>query len=423
MKVLLSAYSCLPEEGSEPGTGWNWAQAIAANGHDVAVITRAVNKERIEAFSCGHAVEPVQYVFHDLAPALQRIYRLPFGNYLYYLLWQYTASKRALELHQAKVFDCVQHVTWCSFRVPSFMGQLGIPFIFGPVGGGEDTPKRLRPGLGWRGRMLDALRRTSTALMAPLMASTYTNASEIVATTTETLSKIPAKHRHKGKIQQAIGIDLNQIQHYFPNSIQYRAQRSSTRLELLYAGRLLPWKGLHLILKALALLGGTKSNIRFTVIGMGKDLSRLQNLSRQLKLDEIVSWIPRMPREKLMESYSNFDLFTFPSLHDSGGMVVLEALAFGLPVICLDLGGPCIAVNDSCGRVISTAGASEDQVVTAIAQFLNEILADPRKLLPLSHSARARAAKLTWQANVNSIHGGSPLTQLSRLEGATIAEI
>jgi len=104
-------------------------------------------------------------------------------------------------------------------------------------------------------------------------------------------------------------------------------------------------------------------------------------------------------------------LFTFPSLHDSGGMAVLEALAFGLPVLCLDLGGPGIAVNNNCGRVIPTAGASEKQVVEAIAQFLSEMLADRSKLRRLSQSARSRAASLNWQANVDSIYSGSFATQ------------
>jgi glycosyltransferase involved in cell wall biosynthesis len=254
------------------------------------------------------------------------------------------------------------------------------------------------------------------------MESTYASASEILATTGETLSTIPNKHRHKSKSQLAIGIDPNGIPGLSSKLFQNRARRSASRLELLYVGRLLPWKGIHLVLRALALLDGSKSNIHLTVIGSGVDRARLQRLSRRLKLDEAVSWVPSMPREELLQIYSNFDLFTFPSLHDSGGMVVLEALTFGLPVVCLDLGGPGVVVNDSCGHVISTVGASEDQVVRAIAQFLNEILADRTKLLPLSRSARARAAKLTWQANVNSIYGGSLLTQASRLEGASVAE-
>jgi glycosyltransferase involved in cell wall biosynthesis len=411
MKILLSAYSCLPGDGSEPGIGWNWAQCIAAGGHDVVVVTRGVNREPIEQFVARHFVERVQFVFHDLSPLLQRIRALPLGNYAYYFLWQYTAAEWVLKLHSTEKFDCVQHITWGSFRVPSFMGRLKIPFVFGPVGGGEDTPKNLRAGLGWQGRLWDGVRRISSALMAPLMEFTYESASEIVATTEETLFKIPVKYHHKTRCQQAVGIDLGRLLSLSSKVPQNPAPRSSSRLELLYVGRLLPWKGLHLILRALSLLNGSSSSIHLTVIGSGHDRSRLQHLSRHLKVDEMVSWIPWMPREKLIGVYSQFDLFTFPSLHDSGGMAVLEALSFGLPVVCLDLGGPGIMVNDECGRVISTAGISEDQVVRAVAQFLAEVLADRSQLRRLSQPARARAATLTWQANVDSIYSGSLVKQ------------
>ena len=95
---------------------------------------------------------------------------------------------------------------------------------------------------------------------------------------------------------------------------------------------------------------------------------------------------------------------------------------FGLPVVCLDLGGPGIAVNNSCGRVISTAGAGEEEVIAAIAQFLIEMVADRNKLHRLSESARERAAELTWQANVNSVYGEPIVPQPSQLEGVSSAK-
>src|ERR1700691_1829817 len=120
-KILVSAYSCSPNAGSEPGIGWNWAQSIAADGHAVTVITRAINRANIEMFSTGKCSNP-KFVFHDLSALAQTIYQLPFENYMYYLLWQYTAARRALELHRADNFDQVQNVTWGSFRAASFTG-------------------------------------------------------------------------------------------------------------------------------------------------------------------------------------------------------------------------------------------------------------------------------------------------------------
>ena len=63
-----------------------------------------------------------------------------------------------------------------------------------------------------------------------------------------------------------------------------------------------------------------------------------------------------------------------------------------------------MVVNDKCGRVISTAGVGEDEVVAAIAQFLMDIERDRGMLGRLSQSARKHAATLTWQANVNSLY-------------------
>src|ERR1700686_4339173 len=101
MKILLSAYSCLPNSGSEPGIGWNWAQGIAACGHQVFVITRANKRDIIETECAAHSIRNPQFIFHDLSPSLQKLYSLPFGNYAYYILWQYTAAKRAAQVHSA----------------------------------------------------------------------------------------------------------------------------------------------------------------------------------------------------------------------------------------------------------------------------------------------------------------------------------
>jgi glycosyltransferase involved in cell wall biosynthesis len=405
-KILLSAYSCAPNAGSEPGIGWNWAHSIAAGGHEVTVITRAINRANIDTLCKGHFRKP-KFVFHDLPVLAQKIYKLPFGNYIYYLMWQYTAAIRAVELHRIEKFDQVQHITWGSFRAASFMGQLGIPFIFGPVGGGEDTPNHLREGMGWRGRLWDSLRRLSNSLLAldPFMRSTYDDATEILTTTPETLSKIPTAYRQKARVQPAVGVHPATALQQSSAKVSSSCQSSEVTLQILYVGRLVPWKGLHLALRALAALGEKRSAVRLTVIGSGYDAPRLKRVANRLHLEETVSWIPWMPREALLGMFPEFDLFLFPSLHDSGGMAVLEALSFGLPVVCLDLGGPPEFVNDACGRVVLTAGADESRVVEQIAAFLLEFINDPSTLKRLSEGARHRVISFAWDAHVRKVYG------------------
>jgi glycosyltransferase involved in cell wall biosynthesis len=215
---------------------------------------------------------------------------------------------------------------------------------------------------------------------------------------------MPPAYRHKVRVQQSIGIAPE-------NFLSYPTTRrlSSTRgvipkLQALYVGRLVAWKGLHLALHAIAALGENKSSVRFTIVGTGYEEKRLRRLVSRLKLEDCVEWVSWMPRKDLLRKYSEFDLFLFPSLHDSGGMAVLEALTAGLPVICLDLGGPGMLVDHTCGTVIPTAGLNDGHVVELMAGTLTELVNNPERLSRLSEGALRRSRALTWEANVQTVY-------------------
>jgi len=114
-----------------------------------------------------------------------------------------------------------------------------------------------------------------------------------------------------------------------------------------------------------------------------------------------------------MQLYPEFDLLLFPSLHDSGGMAVLEAMSFGLPVLCLDLGGPGISVDNTCGRVVPTEDRTEEEVVRLMSACLSELLRNPAILESLSMGTRRRVALFSWQAIVANTYGQSLVQQLT----------
>ena len=98
----------------------------------------------------------------------------------------------------------------------------------------------------------------------------------------------------------------------------------------------------------------------------------------------------------LLALYGQADLFVFPSLHDSSGNVVLEALSRGLPVVCLDLGGPWLYVDDSCGVVVRTAGYDRTGVEQALAEAIGKLIAHPARLAAMSRAAFEHAARQSW---------------------------
>ena len=397
-RILLSAYACEPGRGSEPAVGWSWATELARLGHQITVVTRSANRAAIEHGACNS--ENLCFCYYDLPAWIQRCRRIPGGKTLYYILWQWFAVRRIRRVFPALPFDIVQHVTYVSARFPSFMGSLGIPFCFGPVSGGECVPRSLRARFSFTERWRERLRDLSNLLVPfdPLMRRTFEQAGRIVITR-DTLRLVPPRWRHKAQIQLAVGLQRHGAAGNFRT-----AARHHRELSLLYVGRLLDWKGVDIALRAVSRLKSVRPDIRFTIVGQGPGRERLIKLSNKLGLQKTVRWVSWMPQPALARYYRAADLLLFPSLRDSGGMVVLEAMAEGLPVLCTDLGGPGLIVNATCGRAIRTAGRTPQQLGDAFANAVQEIMVVPHILESLSYGARARAHEFNFSNLVQALY-------------------
>jgi glycosyltransferase involved in cell wall biosynthesis len=397
MKLLLSAYACEPNKGSEPGVGWNWALALLDRGYAVHVITRSNNRPAIErVLQVQHSSMVVSY--YDLPLWMRSWKHWPGGIYLYYLLWQFGACRLARRLHAIEHFNCVQHITFASVRQPSFMGVLGIPFIFGPVGGGETMPAQFQRGIPLAGRISETIRNLGNALLSfdPFVQFTLSRACIIACTTSETLARIPVRFRARCLVQPAIAT-------HEPESTAGCAA-ILPRPHFLFIGRMLYWKGLHLALRALAEVRRTVPEARLSVIGDGPDHAWLRSVAIDAGVMDMVDWCPAIPHDQVLREYRENLALVFPSLHDSGGMVVLEALAAGVPVICLDLGGPGEMVTSACGIVVKSREASEASVIESLAGAMILLATDPNHRAYLSANSVARARQMTWANAVEAVY-------------------
>lgn len=407
MNILLSAYACEPNKGSEPGVGWHWAIELANMGHRVWVITRANNQSSIEeALSVEQRAvvrERLQFVYYDLPSwARQWKKRIPGGVYAYYFSWQIGIYSVAKALIAQIDFDWVHHITFGGIRQPSFLAFLGVPFILGPLGGGERAPYSLRKSLPLRGRVLDFLRDflSLVAIFDPIANALYRHSDIILCKTTETLACIPKRYHKKCRVHLEIGIDSS----LSPVGDTNKAVRKDQPFRVLYVGRLIYWKGLHLGLRAFAQMHKETPHARLTVIGSGADSNWLHQIAEQLGINHAIDWIPWMQQDKVLKTYAEHDVFLFPSLHDSSGNVILESLVQALPVICLDLGGPGTLVNDTCGYVVPTAGASEATVIQLLAERLKASATHSERLEQLSQGAVQQARLYSWSELVRGVY-------------------
>ena len=405
MNVLVSACACAPGVGSELEIGWRWSLEIARLGHQVWVITRTAHRTAIEIELARLGPIPnLQFVYHDPPSWCLRLLNGRIGTRIRYRMWQNGAYAVARSLTRHIDFDRVHHVTWQAVRYPSRMGELGIPFFFGPVGGGETAPWQLRVGYGVRGWVAAILRDgyNAAARLSPWLRTMSAQADRILVTTEQTRSLIPTRHRSKAHIQLGIGCD--------PPTNHTAPHTTPDTLQFLFVGRFLDWKGMHLGIPAFASAQTHMPNMRLTLIGDGPAARSWRRLARQCDVGGSVTFQPWIRRDELLARYSEYDALLFPSLHDPGGMAVLEALARGLPVICLDLGGPGFVVDDTCGRAIPTGNRPRQDVIDALSIALLDIAADGAYRESLAEGARRRALEFEWAKVVGRLYRTEPRT-------------
>ena len=149
--------------------------------------------------------------------------------------------------------------------------------------------------------------------------------------------------------------------------------------------------------------GSDQGTMCLTEAQAGSDLVAVATIAKRMDVNDHIRWLEWVKQSDLASFYSDHDVFVFPSLHDSGGLVVIEAMANYLPVICLDLGGPATSVNNHCGIVVETIGKNPGDVVDGLYRAMKEIVLDTEKRERLSRGAYERAKEFTWPSLTSSV--------------------
>lgn len=340
MRVLVSAYACEPGAGSEPGAGWAWARA-AALGHDVWLLTRANNAPKIDAALAREPGLRLHPVYLDLPRWARWWKRGGRGVHLYYFLWQGLAWRAARRLHRAHAFDVAHHLTFAVDWMPAGVGFVrGLPFVWGPVGGATGTPWVLWRWLGWRGVISEAVRELTTRPMRRLFGDPTARRAALVVAQNHDVARRFAKARRL-VVEPHVALDLTRLR---------PAGQAREGCRALFVGRLVPWKGLSL---AIATLGEPQAaDWQLDVFGDGPERRRAERLVVRLGLEHRVHFHGNRSRAEVISTLRRADALLHPSMHDSAPWAVGEATTIGVPVICLDRGGPPVLIDGSSGSVV-----------------------------------------------------------------------
>lgn len=388
LKVLLSAYACEPERGSEPGVGWNWVKQIARH-HETWVITRKNNQAVIEAELAKYPLPDAHFIYFDL-PRWARFWkRRRRGLYLYYYLWQLGAYWEGRRLHRRIQFDLAHHVTFVMYWMPSFLSLLPVPYIWGPVGGGESIPSGFSHALGRRGRWIERLRTAGQALgrLDPFVRLTARRCALALGTTPETERRLIQLGCRSTSVCSVMGLSSEEIQGL--------GAPAEGVFRIASAGNLIAWKGVEFGLRAFAAIAGEFPQAEYWIIGDGPERARLEALAEASGMARRVRFLGSLPRRSALEKLAECAVLLLPSLHDSGSCVCTEAMALGRPVVCLDLGGPAWQVTEATG--IKVPAHSPAQAVRDLAWALRTLALDPQRCRRMGEAGRERVQRhINW---------------------------
>ncbi|MGV3502905.1 MAG: glycosyltransferase family 4 protein [Adhaeribacter sp.] len=401
MNILLSAYSVHPHAGSESGVAWRFIKELAKD-HTLFILTRKRNKPDIEAALAGLDLKSRLSFFYFDLPILCKLYKVAsVSEHLYYCLWQLFMPLKARRVVKEYGIDLIHHVTLGAFRYPSLLAFFNKPFIFGPVGGGENYPFTIKKAFPYKFVLLEVLRDmiNKLFLLNPLLLWTFHKSTLIVCRTSQTLGLIPKRYHHKCIVE--IGICVPEHDHRGPGGAGLR--EGPAPLRMLYAGRPVYWKGLHFVIAAYARVLQKYPDTEFHVSGPG-DPAWAKTVAARHGVLHKINWLGKVDKARLEDLYQTSDLLAFPSLREAGGAVAIEALSYSLPVLCLDLGGPAQVVNSKWGIVVPTRNKTQLDLIQDIADEISGLYQAPDKLRRMRENTREEAGKYAMDRIVARIY-------------------
>ncbi len=372
--------------------GWNFIRQ-AARFNKVLAVTRKNNREDIVRYMQEHpdgCYANIHFMYFDL-PYWARFWKKGSrGALLYFYLWQLFLPRYIR--NSGCEFDIAHNLNFHNDWTPSRLWTLGKPFVWGPVGHHPVIPHEFVIGpYGTFCYFRDRLRWFAKKLIwnfDPLLHATVRNADAVITMNNSVEKVLDLRHK-KLFVIPSVGTERTR---------RYDAPVHE-QFHVLAVGRFVPLKGFDVAIKSFAkfyhgLEDEDKKKTRLTLIGKGSLKSLLEKTAVSENVKEAVEFTDWTSRKALESYYRRSSVFLFPS-HEGAGMVVAEALSYGLPVICFDNCGPGELITPGCG--ISIPYENYNCAISSFSKSLKKLFTDKVLLSELSAGAINRfESRFEW---------------------------
>lgn len=354
MNYLISAYSVNPYKGSEDSIGWNWVLQYEKNykeGDRIILLTKKFNEKDTRKGLKEFNIQHVELVIVDVPNALNwfREKHSAF-HHMYYILWWHWAWLWVK--HSGIHFDVIHHVTMNDYRIPSEMYKAkGAKVIWGPMGGAQVTPKPLK--VYEKNRLTATFREfvNKSCSWNPFYKKALRSYYKIYCINNET----------QKQISHIVGKDVPLMPELALRD-DYKnlpiLEKTNDILKIVFVGRLIGKKGIAFLVDALSLMPDGM-DWELLIFGDGDDRILIERQIADSGIEKNVKLMGNRPLNQIAEAYQQADIFVLPSLRETSGNVLLEAMAYAVPIVAFDTSFCRLLKEVECGIFVNTEQALE----------------------------------------------------------------
>ncbi len=386
--ILINAYACSPDMGSEPGMAWNWCINLAKHCK-LHIITEGEFRNNIEEVLPTIPQGKNMHFYYN--PISEEIRKMCWNQgdwrfYKYYREWQYKTYLIAKEIIKNNHIDIVHQLNMIGFREPGYLWKIeGVPFIWGPVDAKEKFPVAYLEGASLKAKSFIRLKNFITGLQlrfSPRVRKAVERASFVISASSES----------QKSFKKYFNIDsplINETGCYISSNV--KEFKNKDTFNLLWVGKLDFRKQLSLAIRTLAKLNN--QNIRLHIVGGGEP-SIYKSLAKDLNVSHQCIWYGTVSHNEVQRIMEDSDILFFTSVAEGTPHVVLEAIGNGLPIVCFDVCGHGDSVNDKIGIKIPLS--NPEQSVKDFANAIYLLKKDRTLLKQMSENCKQRQEELSW---------------------------
>ncbi len=402
MRILMVVENISRKMGGESGKSFYYLQLLRERNIEVRAICHGRVHEEIrqefaqdpEQFQKIHLIDDTWYQamiwwIGKKFPA--RIQDLIFNQIIHWVT-QYQGRKLAKKLIEEHQIDLIFEPAPITPKGLSFMYDMGVPVVIGPLSGGLDFPPAFQYMDSKISRLSIKVSRYFSNILNQLVPGKL-KADALIVANPQTQAALP--QGSQGKLYEVIecGVDLD---FWLPKKL-HQSQPDQI-IRFIYVGRFVDWKGVEFLIEAFHSVVSFNPNVVLELVGDGRLQKQLENRVKELGIQNHVQFHGWQPRAKVVQLLHECDVFVMPSLREAGGNAIMEAMAIGLPTITTNWGGPASIVDSRCGILVDptspeefTEGLSKAMIRLAESSQLRDQMAEAAK-------QRVREDYFDWQS-------------------------